>query len=160
MAGDMFLKIDGIKGESQDSKHKDEIEILNFSFGVSNHGSASSGGGMGSGKANFQDISFSKLVDAATPTLMEKCATGAHIAKALLTVRKAGGTQVEYYKVHLTDLMVSSFQNSGSDSGEKPHESISINYSKIEFSYYVQNKDGSLGSPTNAGYDIKANKKV
>lgn len=159
MAADMFLKITGIKGESTDDKHKGEIEIESFTFGVSNTGTAGRGGGMGAGKASFQDISFSKRADAASPILMQKCATGDHIDKALLTVRKAGGGQQEYYKIILSDLMISSFSNGGSYGDSVPSESLSLNFGKIEFEYYTQNKDGSLGSPTKVGYDMEANKK-
>lgn len=160
MATDMFLKITGIKGESTDDKHKGEIEIESFTFGVSNMGTAGKGGGMGAGKANFQDISFVKRADAASPTLMQKCATGDHIDKALLTVRKAGGGQQEYYKVTLSDLMISSFVNGGSDGDSVPYENISLNFGRIEFDYYTQAKDGSLGSPTKAGYDLEKNTKI
>lgn len=160
MAADMFLKITGIKGESTDDKHKGEIEIESFTFGVSNTGTAGRGGGMGAGKAFFQDISFSKRADAASPVLMQKCATGDHIDKALLTVRKAGGGQQEYYKITLSDLMISSFTNTGSDGDSVPSEGLSLNFGKIEFDYYTQAKDGSLGSPTKAGYDMETNKKI
>src|SRR5881227_2642940 len=100
-AVDMFLKIDEIPGESVDSIHKGEIEISSFSWGMSNSGAISSGGGGGAGKASFQDLHFESSVSKATPLLAKFCATGEHIKKATLTVRKAGERPVEYIKMTL-----------------------------------------------------------
>jgi type VI secretion system secreted protein Hcp len=160
MAHDMFLKLDGISGESADDKHKGEIDIQSFSFGVSQTGTAGRGGGAGAGKASFTDISIVKSADKASPNLMAKCATGEHIASALLTVRKAGGTQQEYYKIKLTDLLVSNFQNTGSGNDSIPLETLSLNFAKIEFEYNEQDSKGGLKGVVKAGYDLKANKKV
>src|SRR5919201_674377 len=92
-----FLKIDGIGGESADDKHKGEIDILSFSWGATNSSSAGSGGsGAGTGKATFQDIHFTKLIDKATPILLSSCASGKHLDNAVLTCRKAGGGAVEF----------------------------------------------------------------
>ncbi len=160
MAVDMFLKLTGIEGESPDHKHKGEIAIESFSFGVQQIGTSGSGGGGGAGKASFHDLSVTKRADKATPMLMLNCATGTHIKDALLTVRKAGGDQQEYYKVKMTDLLVSSFQNQGSGHDDVPMESVSLNYAKIEFEYAEQKADGTLGGKSTAGYDLKLNKKV
>lgn len=160
MAVDMFLKLDGIKGESVDEKHKGEIDILSFTFGVSQQGTSSVGGGAGAGKAHFSDINIVKRADKSSPILMLKCATGEHLASASLTVRKAGGTQQEYYKIKLTDLIVSSFQNSGNDGTDVPMESVALNFAKIEFEYYEQTPQGGLGGQVRAGYDLKKNVKA
>ncbi|MFS0738587.1 type VI secretion system tube protein Hcp [Sphingomonas sp. 1P06PA] len=160
MAADMFLKLEGIKGESTDKAHKEWIDILSFSFGVSQSGTASMGGGAGAGKASFQDLSITKRADASTPMLMLNCAAGTHIKQADLVVRKAGGNQEEYYKVKMTNLLVSSFQNGGSDGDSVPIETLSMNYSKIEFEYRPQTEQGTLGPPSKAGWDLKQNVKV
>ena len=159
MAVDMFLKLDGVAGESQDSKHSGEIEILSFSFGVHQMGTGGTGGGLGAGKANWDDISFTKYADKATPILMLKTATGEHIKEATLTVRKAGKDQQEYYIIKLTDLIVSGVTNSGSGA-EQPVEQLSLNFSKIQMTYKEQKADGSLGGTVDFGYDLKGNKKV
>jgi type VI secretion system secreted protein Hcp len=109
---DAFLKLDGIKGESADAKHKGEIDILSFSWGVQQTGTSASGGGGGSGKVKFHDLQITKKTDAASPLLMLNCANGAHLKEASLTVRKAGGEQLEYLKIKLTDVLVSSYQPS------------------------------------------------
>jgi len=160
MATDIFLKIDGIKGESKDKSFKGEIDIDSFSFGVHNESTSGRGGGGGAGKANFQDFAFNKEVDKASPLLMLACASGKHIPKADLIVRKAGGDkQEEYYTVKFTDILISSFDNSGSES-DNPMESISFNFAKIEFFYKEQNEQGGLVGTSNAGWNLKENAKV
>src|SRR5207244_6023969 len=96
MAGDMFLMLDGIKGESADDKHKGESDIESFSWGLAQSGSGSRGSGSGTGKGDIADINIQKLVDKASPTLMLACAHGKHIAKGELSVRKAGERPLEY----------------------------------------------------------------
>ena len=117
MAYDAFLKLDGIEGESNDKAHKGEIEISSYSWGVANSGSFSHGGGGGEGKATFQDLHFGMPMSKASPKLMSSCATGKHIPSAVLTCRKAGGTQTEFLKIKLADVLVSSYQNGGNNSG-------------------------------------------
>src|ERR1700704_1221479 len=113
MAFDAFLKIDGIEGESADDAHKGEVEVLSFSWGVTQTGSASGGGG-GAGKASFHDINFTQRQSKASPLLFKACATGQHIKKAVLTVRKAGGRQqTEFIKIELEDVLVSSYLPAG-----------------------------------------------
>ena len=160
---DYFLKLDGIKGESTDSKHKGEIEIESFSWGETNTGSFSSapGAGGGTGKVSFQDLHLTKLADISSTNLMYHCASGKHITEATLTVRKAGEQQQEYYKVKLSDVLVSSYQSGGHSGGELiPTDQFSLNFAKIQFEYYPQDAKGKLGSPEKAGWDLKANKKV
>ena len=154
----MFLKIDGIEGESADSKHKGEIDLESWSWGASNSGSAHMGGGAGTGKVSMHDFSFTMQINKATPKLAEKCATGEHIKKALLTCRKAGKEQQDFQKVTFTDLLVSSYHTSGSS--ENPIDNISLNFAKIEFEYKEQKADGTLGGAVKAGYDLKIMKDV
>ena len=159
---DFFLKIEGIEGESTDSKHKNEIDVMSWSWGETNSGSHATGGGGGAGKVSMQDFHFVMEANKSTPKLMLACATGQHIPKAVLTVRKAGGEQQEYMKITMSDLLVSSFQSGGSGTGGniKPTDQISLNYSKIEWEYKEQKPDGTLGGTVKAGWDVKANKKV
>jgi type VI secretion system secreted protein Hcp len=160
MAVDMFLKVDGIKGEAPDDKHKDEIEVLSYSFGVSQSGTGSYGGGSGAGKANFQDFSFTHKEDVASPILFLRCATGEHIPSATFVARKAGGDKQEYLTIKLTDILVTSVSKGGSGSDEVPMEQVSMNYAKVEMDYKPQTKDGKLGAAVKSGYDLKLNKKV
>jgi type VI secretion system secreted protein Hcp len=161
VASDYLLKIEGIKGESSDSKHKDEIEIESFSWGATQPGSFATAGGGGAGKVSFQDVHFTTRVNVASPNLMMACATGQHIKLATLTVRKAGKEQQEYYVIKLSDNLVSSYQSGGSEgSNALPVDQFSLNFAKIEFEYKSQKPDGSLGAPVKGGWDVKANKKV
>lgn len=146
-AFDAFLKIEGVKGESRDETHKDQIEILSFSWGVSNPSVA---GGQG-GKASFQDISFTKVMDKSSPLLMLGCASGRHYPEVILYLRtptNAGAAgPVTYLTITLTDVMVTSFQVSGhgGDSSARPTEQFSLNYAKIKLEYVPINPDGRPG---------------
>ncbi len=159
-AVDYFLKVDGIEGESTDAKHKGEIDIESWSWGLSNSGSASHGGGGGAGKASFQDFSFTTRVNRASPQLFLASASGTHIRSAVLTARKAGREQTEFYKVTLSDLLVSSYQQGAEGGDALPSEQVSLNFSKIEIQYRVQTRDGSFSDSVQAGWDLAKNVKI
>ena len=158
-AVDYFLKFDGIKGESADAKHKDEIDIESWSWGETQSRSGGSGGGAGAGKVAMQDFHFVMKLNKASPALMQACATGKHIKVATLTSRKAGKEQQEYLIIKMSDVLVSSYQTGGSEGGDVvPIEQVSINFSKIEVEYKPQKPDGSLGTGVFFKYDLKSNK--
>jgi len=158
MATDYFLKLEGIKGESKDAKHKDEIDLLSFSWGATQQGSHAGGGGGGAGKASFQDFHFVMKMSKASPLLLQAVATGKHIKQADLVARKAGGTQQEYLKIKFTDVLISSYQSGGSQGGDDiPMEQVSLNFAKINVEYADQKEDGSLNPATVASYDLKQN---
>ena len=157
MATDIFAKIGDIKGESQDDKHKDEIEVLSFSWGVTNAGVISSGGGGGAGKATFQDLSIIHHVDKASPLLLKACATGTHIKDATITHRKAGKGQQEYLIVKLNDVIITGVTHGGS-SGQPYSESVTLAFAKVNLEYKPQKPDGSLDAGIHFKYDLKANK--
>jgi type VI secretion system secreted protein Hcp len=152
-AVDYFLKIDGIDGESQDQTHKGDIEIESFSWGQTNSGTASKGGGMGAGRVTMHDFEFMMGVNKASPKLFLKCASGEHIPKAVLVCRKAGKEQQEYLKYTFSDLLISSFKTGGTE--VVPQNTVSFNFSKIEMEYKEQKADGTLGGAVKAHYDIK-----
>src|SRR5688500_10450326 len=156
MAVDMFLKIDGIKGESKDAKHKDEIHIESFSWGMNQTGAHGAGGGGGAGKVAVHDISITKFVDKSSCALMLACCNGKHIKEALITVRKAGEKPLEYLKIKLTDILVSSVQHSGGG-GDNVMESLSLNFAKLLAQYQPQSASGAAeGGTLDAGYDLQA----
>jgi type VI secretion system secreted protein Hcp len=158
-----FLKIDGIDGDSTSVQHKGEIDVQSWSWGVSQTGSSSggSGGGGGAGRAVFQDFHFVSRISKASPALFLACATGQHQKSATLTGERAGrakgGTFLQY---KLNDVLVTSVQQSDSAGGEAPVEQYSLNYSKIELSFFPQDAKGKVGSPITAGFDVKAQKKA
>ncbi|MEX2176527.1 MAG: type VI secretion system tube protein Hcp [Pirellulaceae bacterium] len=159
MAVDMFLKLDGIKGESKDAKHKEEIQIESFSWGLSQTGGMGAGGGGGAGKVQVHDISITKFADKASCALMLACASGKHIPSGLLTVRKAGDKPLEYLKIKLTDILISGVQHAG-HGGDLVSENVTLNFTKVQVEYQEQKPDGS-GSPAGEmGWDVKKNEKV
>jgi type VI secretion system secreted protein Hcp len=155
---DYFLKVDGIPGESADSKHKDEIMLESWSWGETQSGTMAYGGGGGAGKVAMQDFHFVMKINKASPKLMLACANGQHIKSAILTARKAGKDQQEYLKVTFSDMLISSFQTGGAGSADAlPVDQISFNFSKIEMEYKEQKPDGTLGGAVKAHWDLKAN---
>ena len=154
---DYFIKFDGIKGESADAKHKDEIDIESWSWGES-HVGAPGGGGGGAGQVQMQDFHFTMLLNRASVDLMRACATGQHIKEATLTARKAGKGQQEYLTFKLSEVLVSSYQTGGTEAMAVPIDQVSLNFAKIEVTYRQQKQDGTLAPPTQFKYDLKAHK--
>ena len=155
-AVDYFLKIDGIEGESADSKHAKEIQLESWSWGETNAGSMAHSGGGGAGKVAMQDFHFVMATNKAAPKLFSACATGEHIKSAILTCRKAGKDQQEFLKYTFTDLLISSFQAGGSaDGGVIPTDQCSFNFTKIQMDYKEQKADGTLGGAVTKWYDLK-----
>jgi len=160
MAVDMFIKIGDLKGESKDSKHKAEIDVLAWSWGLSNSGSAHSGGGAGAGKVNVQDLSFTKYIDLSSPDLMLACCNGKHFPEANLIVRKAGEQPLEYLKIKLTEVLVTSVSTGGSGGEDRLTENITLNFAKVNLDYTEQTPTGGTGGQPKFGWDIAANKKL
>lgn len=155
MAVDMFLKIDGIDGESTDERHKGEIQIESFSWGETQTGSAAHGGGGGAGKVSMQDFSFVMKASKASPKLFLACASGQHIKEANLSVEttaekgRSGKGQVEYLKIKMTDILVSSYQTGGSSGDDAlGTDQLSLNFAKVELDY----------NGVKAGFDQRQNR--
>lgn len=145
-ASDMFLKISGIKGESTDYKHKDEIDVLSWSWGMST----------GTGKVKkgtiapqcIQDLALTKFVDSSTPQLIMQGVLGQTAKEATLTLRKSGKEQQEYLIIKMTDVLVTSYQTGGASGSDQPLvDSVVLSFSSIEGEYRPQKDDGSLGTP-------------
>jgi type VI secretion system secreted protein Hcp len=160
MAVDMFIKIGDLKGESVDDKHKEEIDVLAWSWGMSQSGTTHLGTGAGAGKVNVQDISFTKYVDKSSPNLMQYCCNGKHFAEALLTVRKAGETPLEYLKLTLKDLMITAVSTGGSGGEDRLTENVTLNFSQFKVEYTPQKKDGTGDAAVTIGWDVAKNVKV
>ncbi|MEA2464318.1 MAG: type secretion system secreted protein Hcp [Acidobacteriota bacterium] len=158
MASDIFAKIGDIKGESLDSKHKDEVEVLSWSWGVAQSGTMAHGGGGGEGKASFNDFNFTHHVDKASPVLLKACATGEHIKEATITVRKAGKGQQEFLIIKMSDILITSVNPSGSGDSAATAESVAMQCAKVDLEYKPQKADGSLDAGLHFKYDIKGNK--
>ncbi len=159
MTADIFAKLGDIKGESLDSKHKDEIEVLSWSWGVNNAGSMAFGSGGGEGKANFQDLSFTHYYDKASPVLWQYSTNGSHLKEATLTQRKAGKEQQEYLVIKMKDVIITSVQH-GSAGSDRPTESVTIAFGSVAVEYKPQKADGSLDAGVHFKYDIKQQKEA
>ena len=160
MAVDMFIKIQGIEGESTDAKHAKEIDVLAWSWGLSQSGNFQTGGGGGSGKVSAQDLSITKWVDASSHALQAACCSGKHIPEATLVVRKAGDKPLEYIKITLTDLLISSVSMGGSGGEDRLTENISLHFAQYKYEYTPQKRDGSGDAAKSSGWDFSKNIKT
>jgi type VI secretion system secreted protein Hcp len=142
MAFDSFLKLDGIDGESRVDKYENWIEVLSYSWGVAQTTTSGVGSGAGAGKATFQDLHFVANFSKASPELFKRCATGEHIKTGVLSVRKAGEKPLDFYKVRMTDVLVSSFQDGGGG-GDVPIEQISLSFSTVALEFTPQSPTGA-----------------
>src|SRR6266702_4623667 len=158
MAQDIFLKINGIDGESEDASHKSEIEVLSWAWSVSQQANMHAGSGGGAGKATVDDFTFDHYIDRATPNLTQYCLTGKHIDEAKLVVRKAGGNPLEYIKFTMNDVLVTQVSPSGvSNSESRPTETVRLSFSRMKQEYVVQNAQGGSGGAITATFDVKKN---
>jgi len=159
MAVDIFIKVGALEGESKDSKHKSDIDVLAWSWGMSNSGSAHMGGGAGAGKVNVQDLSFTKYIDKSSPDLVLACCNGKHFDKATLVVRKAGENPLEYLKIEMTEVIITSVSTGGSGGEDRLTENVTLNFAKVKFEYEEQTKTGSGGAKPKMSWDIAGNLK-
>jgi type VI secretion system secreted protein Hcp len=165
---DYFLKIEGIEGESSDSKHKGEIDVE--SIGWVQHHTVNHGTTHGSPvKVDMTDVNLTMFVSKASTKLMRACATGQPFEKATITLRKAGGDKEEFMKFILSDVRVSSYnihgpaneisrpEKIGHEKGENPvpRETISLSFAEIEVEYREQKSAGNVGSPNRFRYNLK-----
>jgi type VI secretion system secreted protein Hcp len=164
MAGniDMFLKLDDVKGEAQDKSHKEEIDVLAWSWGMSQSGTMHTGGGGGGGKVAVQDLSLTKWVDKSSPTLMAYCSQGTQFKTGKLTVRKSGGKEpLEYLIITMKEVIVTSLSTGGSGSEDRLTENVTLNFAQVQVDYQPQKQDGSKdGGPVKYGWHIAQNVKL
>jgi type VI secretion system secreted protein Hcp len=164
MAVDMFLVFDEgakIKGETQDKEYKKHggIDVLAWSWGMSQSGTTHMGSGGGAGKANFQDLSFTHYVDMASADLLYASASGKHLDKATLTVRKAGENPLEYIILTMDEVIVTSISTGGSGGEDRLTENVTLNFAKVKVEYKEQTKTGVKGGQGQFTWDIAANAK-
>lgn len=160
MSTDLFLKIDGITGESQDSNHQGWIAIESFTWGASQPGNMSVGGGGGAGKVQYRDLSVQALMDKATPAIMRYVSNGKHINKVELSVCKAGGSQIEYCRIMLEDVLITNVIFNGTAQRDLIGVSYQFQASKVQTQYWEQSASGGKGAETRSGWDIKENREL
>jgi len=158
MAIDMFLKIGNINGESLDAAHKSWVDVLAWSWGISNSGSTHVGGGAGAGQANFQDLSYTSYLDASTTPLMKAVATGQHLKSAFLNVRRAGSAPTEFLKITMTEVLVTSLSTGGSGGEDRLTQNVTLNFAKVKVEYQqVADTGKPINDPLVFQFDIVAN---
>ena len=157
MPVEMFLKLAGIEGESSDAKHKGEIDVLAWSWGLSETVSASGGGG-GAGRTKIESLSIEKLVDLASPLLLSFSAQGKHISDGILATRKPSKTADDFLLFKMTDVIVTSVHMTASKETNEPAENITLSFGKMELDYRPTKPDGSLGPGTSFKWDVAGNK--
>jgi type VI secretion system secreted protein Hcp len=160
MALDMFINMgDKIKGESKDKAQgaKGDIDILAWSWGMSQSGTTHTGGGGGAGKANFQDLSFTKYIDSATHALMNALAKGSHIDKCALMVRKAGEGQQKYLLITMEEVIVTSLTTGGSGGEDRLTENVTLNFGKVSVAYTPQDAKGTVAGDKTFAWNIAEN---
>jgi type VI secretion system secreted protein Hcp len=154
MAMDTHIKFDGVEGESTHEAHKGEVEVLSWSWGVSNVGAGQGGGGSGVGRAQPANLNILHNYDKASPLLAKKCAQGVHFPVVVLTARKAGEGQKDFLKVTMKEVFITSVAPSDGGGGTIV-ESVSMSYGEIDFSYKPQDAAGGLGGEIKFGWNVK-----
>jgi type VI secretion system secreted protein Hcp len=160
MAVDILLKLDTVKGESQIAEYEHEIDILSWSWGMTQSGTMHIGGGGGAGKVSVQDLSVTKYVDKATTNLMRYCCNGKHFPTAELIVRKAGETPLEYLKILMSKVIITSVSSGGSGGEDRLTENVSLNFETVEVFYTPQEGSGSGGPESKLKWNIAGNTEV
>ena len=158
MATDMYLKIDGVNGESQRDGHKDEIDVLAWSFGGSNASSVGVGGGGGVGRVSLQDISITKYVDASSPGLFQAMCSGKHFKQGKLSIYKAaGGKPLKYLELMFEGMFPSSVSTGGSGGEERLTENVTFSFAKVTVTYQPQKPDGTSAGNVVGSWNIEMN---
>jgi type VI secretion system secreted protein Hcp len=161
MAIDVYLKIDGIKGESTDDIHKDWIECKSVQWEVLQPKSASSstGGGHTAERCEHKDIVLTKIADSASPLLLQNCSSGKTIPSAKFEFLRADGKgdRIKYFEVELENILISNVAPVVAE-GEVLSESVSLKYSKVKWKYTQQKMGGGSGGNTSGGWDLSSNK--
>lgn len=160
MALDMFINMGAnIVGESADKTQgaKGDIDVLAWSWGMSQSGTTHMGSGGGAGKANFQDLSFTKYIDSASNALMIALAKGTHVPKVTLLARKAGEGQQKYLTIDMEEVLVTSISTGGSGGEDRLTENVTLNFAKVKFAYAPQSKTGAKGGDKEFTWDIAGN---
>jgi type VI secretion system secreted protein Hcp len=156
MAVDYFLTLsDGIQGESEDKDHKNDIQLLSWSWGGSQTSSVAGTGGSGAGKVSLSDFSVMAYFDKSTPLFFKSICAGTHIKTGTMNAIKSGASGKPYLKVDFKELFVTSLQISGSS--EIPSVSISFSYNEIKIDYSTQNEQGLVTTTGPVTMNTKTN---
>jgi len=159
MAANMFIRIGDIKGESDDSRHKDEIEVVSWAWGLMQSTDSSPGAGSGGGRATFQNVTFTHLIDRASPRLMLACASAQRFPDARLAVRRPGTTTPEaFLLINLDNVIVTGVQSSGAETAGGLVEQVTLGFARVDYEYRRQLPDGSFDTGVHFKWDLQQNR--
>jgi type VI secretion system secreted protein Hcp len=160
MTLDVFLKLGDIKGESTDDRHKDEILVLSWDWGITQTIVHQGGGGSSAAKAQFRNLRFAHRIDTASPQIMLACASGKHIKDAKFTVRRQGAARLDAIILQLTDVLIAGVDAAVNEANGELFESVTLDFARIRFDYMPQLPNGSQGTPVKFSWDIAGNRPV
>jgi type VI secretion system secreted protein Hcp len=158
---EMFLKLDGVPGESLDKTHASEIEILSWHWATENHVRWDLNQGGQATKVNIHEIKIDKICDKASVVLYKCCVTGKHIPSAKITCRKnAGDQKFEYLVVELTDVMVSKVSWDGRGEEQALNEAVELSFAEFKLNYTTQQDLGQASGAINFGFHVQKQQAV
>ncbi|MFC0138986.1 Hcp family type VI secretion system effector [Erwinia mallotivora] len=157
MAQDIFIKLSGVEGESEDASHKGDIEVLNWKWVISQTSNMHSGSGGGAGKATIYDLHFEHYIDKSSPSLLQYCLSGKPVSQAIITQRKAGGSPLEYLRITLQEIIITGVHPVYYNTMRVPREVVALSFSRVTMDYLLQNAQGNVAGTVSAAYNIKAN---
>jgi type VI secretion system secreted protein Hcp len=161
MAIDVYLQIDGIKGESADDRHQSWIECTSAVWSVvqPKSATASTGGGHTAERCEHGNVVISKLADLSSPLLLQTCSSGRTIPKAKFELMRADGQgeRIKYFEIELENVLIGAVVPSVV-SGQVLSEFVSLKYSKVKWKYVQQKVMGGMGGNTAGGWDLSTNK--
>jgi type VI secretion system secreted protein Hcp len=155
----IYIKFDGIDGEATAKGFEKWVEVLSFSWGVTNSGAAATGGGAGAGKASFQDLHIQSTFQSSSPQLFASAASGKSISTAQIAFVKGGDNPDTYLTIKMNDVIISSYSSAGAEGADSdvPSDDVGISFAKIEVQYQQQSADGSVVSPIGSTWDLTTN---
>lgn len=160
MAVDMFMRVEGATGESKDSNHKGWSDIQSFSWGATQPNTMASGGGAGAGKVSFHNLNVVAAIDKCYPAVLKHCATGKHLGEVQISLCKAGGSQIEFGKITLTEVLVTDVTVTGTQGGDVVEVNYAFQAAKIKTQYWEQTAQGGKGPESQMGFSIKENREA
>ncbi|ANB74045.1 type VI secretion system secreted protein Hcp [Burkholderia sp. GAS332] len=160
MSVDMYMRVDGVTGESKDANHKGWTDIQSYSWGAAQPGSMATGSGGGIGKVSFNDLLVETFIDKAAPAVLKFCANGKHLPKVEISVCKAGGSQIEYLRITLSEVLVTSVQQGAAKGSEAVNVTYAFQAAKVRKQYWEQTDQGTRGGESVLAWDIKENREV
>ena len=171
---DVFLKLDGIDGESAVKGHEKEIDVFSYEQGIDLTVIHGGGGGSTAGRANFAPVRLRKNVDAASIPMLLACATGKHIKEARFTFRR-GAAALEFYTVTLEDVLITHMVQRAGTGAQYPLsfdaldvgaadngflDEVTLDYRRIRWEYRKQKPNGGVGATIKGGWDVDANRNL